>query len=452
VFATDDTIVAISTPAGRGGLGVIRLSGPESTRIALRLLRIDSPLVARHATLGHVHDPATGQRIDEVVATWFAAPHSYTGEDVVELSGHGSPMLLANIVRVSVAEGARLAEPGEFTLRAYLNGRLDLPQAEAVADLVEAVTPLQARAAMDQLEGTLTAAIARTDATLFDLCARLEASLDFPDEGFHFIARDETDRALAELRDELDRLIDQGRAGRVIREGRTAVIVGRPNAGKSSLFNALAGAARAIVTEIPGTTRDLLTERVDVCGLALTLIDTAGLRDARDEIEAEGVRRARQAQNVAALTVVVVDGSAPLTDEDLALIDSIGTAAIVVRAKSDLPSAWIAAGLQTTKPVVTLSALTGEGLSDLREAIAAALLGDENLRDVPAITNIRHLSLVEDARDSVQRARQALLAGTTEELILVDLTRARESLEQITGRRAPDDLLRHIFTRFCIGK
>ena len=256
-------------------------------------------------------------RIDQVIATWFAAPHSYTGEEVIEISGHGSPTLLAQVVKAAMTQGARLAEPGEFTLRAYLNGRLDLPQAEAVADLVEAVTPLQARAAMDQLEGTLTAAIARLDASLFDLCARLEASLDFPDEGFHFITREEAERVLSQLRDELDRLIDDGRAGRVIREGRSVVIAGRPNAGKSSLFNALLGAPRAIVTEIPGTTRDLLTELVDVNGLALTLIDTAGLREARDEIEAEGVRRALQAQQVAALTLVVVDGSQPLTPDDL---------------------------------------------------------------------------------------------------------------------------------------
>jgi len=316
VFATDDTIVAISTPPGLGGLGVIRLSGPDSSRIATALLNLAEPLTARHATFGHVHDPASGRRIDQVIATWFAAPHSYTGEDVIELSGHGSPMLLATIVGAAVAHGARPAEPGEFTLRAYLNGRLDLPQAEAVADLVEAVTPLQARAAMDQLEGTLTVVIGRIDASLFDLSARLEASLDFPDEGFHFITREDAARELAEIRDALSALIIDGRAGRVIREGRTVVITGRPNAGKSSLFNALAGAPRAIVTEIPGTTRDLLTERVDVNGLALTIVDTAGVREARDEIEAEGVRRARQAQQIAALTLVIADGSEPLRAED----------------------------------------------------------------------------------------------------------------------------------------
>jgi len=453
VFATDDTIVAISTPPGRGGLGVIRLSGPDSSRIATALLNLAEPLTARHATFGHVHDPSSGQRIDQVIATWFSAPHSYTGEDVIELSGHGSPMLLATIVSAAVAHGARPAEPGEFTLRAYLNGRLDLPQAEAVADLVEAVTPLQARAAMDQLEGTLTAAIGRIDASLFDLSARLEASLDFPDEGFHFITREDAARELGEIRDALSALVADGRAGRVIREGRTVVITGRPNAGKSSLFNALAGAPRAIVTEIPGTTRDLLTERVDVNGLALTIVDTAGVREARDEIEAEGVRRARQAQQIAALTLVIVDGSEPLLDEDLALIEAVASRAIVVQTKADLPRQWtideLRTGHEKAEPV---SAITGEGLGAFREKITASLLERDVLREPPAITNIRHLTLVEDSRDAVDRAIQALVTGATEELILVDLARARECLEHVTGRRAPDDLLLHIFTRFCIGK
>jgi tRNA modification GTPase len=453
VFATDDTIVAISTPPGRGGLGVIRLSGPDSCRIATALLNLAEPLTARHATFGHVHDPVSGKRIDQVIATWFAAPHSYTGDDVIELSGHGSPMLLATIVAAAVAHGARPAEPGEFTLRAYLNGRLDLPQAEAVADLVEAVTPLQARAAMDQLEGTLTAVIGRIDASLFDLSARLEASLDFPDEGFHFITREDAAREIAEIRDALSALIVDGRAGRVIREGRTVVITGRPNAGKSSLFNALAGAPRAIVTEIPGTTRDLLTERVDVNGLALTIVDTAGVREARDEIEAEGVRRARQAQQIAALTLVIADGSEPLLDEDRALVEAVASRALVVQTKADLPPLWAIAELgtrhETADPV---SAMTGQGLGELREKIAAALLDRDVHREPPAITNIRHLTLVEDSRDAVERAMHALVTGATEELILVDLARARECLEQVTGRREPDDLLLHIFTRFCIGK
>jgi len=269
VFSTSDTIVAIATPPGRGGIGVVRLAGPDAPRIAQTLIARSDPFTARHATLCTIAQPGTGT-VDQVVVTWFAAPHSYTGDDVVELSGHGSPVLLQRIVELAMRAGARLAEPGEFTLRAYLNDRLDLVQAEAVADLVDAVTPLQARAAMDQLEGTLTTAIARIDAALFDLSARLEASLDFPDEGFHFATREETRQDLDGIHASLSRLASDGRAGRVVREGRTVVIVGPPNAGKSSLFNALVGSARAIVTDVPGTTRDVLTERVDLAGVPVT--------------------------------------------------------------------------------------------------------------------------------------------------------------------------------------
>jgi tRNA modification GTPase len=453
VFAIDDTIVAIATPPGRGGIGVVRLSGPRAIPIARGLLDSREPLVARTATFARVVDPDSDRVLDQVVATWFAAPHSYTGEDVVEISGHGSPVLLARIVELAIAQGARLAEPGEFTLRAFLSGRMDLPQAEAVADLVEAVTPLQARAAMDQLEGTLTSAIRRVDAALFDLSARLEASLDFPDEGFHFVSRDETVGELSAIEGRLAALLEEGRAGRVIREGRTVVIAGLTNAGKSSLFNRLAGASRAIVTDIPGTTRDLLTERVDVGGLALTLVDTAGLREARDEVEAEGVRRAQQAQQVASLTLVVVDGHVPLTPAAREVIAAATAPKLVVRSKSDLAPAWTAedAGLPAGD-VIAVSAITGAGVDTLTARIAGVLTAREDLRDPPLISNIRHLALVQDARESVARAAQALTDGITEELVLTDLGRARTALEEITGRRTVDDLLIHIFTRFCIGK
>ena len=453
MFATDDTIVAIATPPGRGGIGVVRVSGPRALQIGRGLLESHIELAARSATFARVIDPASGRVLDQVVATWFAAPHSYTGEDVIELSGHGSPVLLGRIVEIAIGLGARLAEPGEFTLRAFLSGRMDLPQAEAVADLVEAVTPLQARAAMDQLEGTLTAAIRGVDTALFDLAARLEASLDFPDEGFHFVTRDDVVGELAQIEDRLSRLLEEGRAGRVIREGRTVVIAGRPNAGKSSLFNALAGADRAIVTSVPGTTRDLLTERVNIEGLALTVVDTAGLRDARDEVEAEGVRRAQDAQKVASLTLIVVDGSEPLTSEAREVIAGALSPKLVVQSKADLPAAWTPAELSAPDTdVVAASAITGQGLDALRQRIAEVLTSREDLRDPPLISNIRHLALVEDARDAMSRGLQALRDGATEELVLTDLGRAREALEEITGRRTVDDLLVQIFTRFCIGK
>jgi tRNA modification GTPase len=433
---------------------VVRIAGADAARIAGALLDRTEPLQPRHATFARVIDRSRGdtRAIDHVVATWFAAPHSYTGDDVVEISAHGSPPVLERLVRLAMAAGARLAEPGEFTLRAYLHGRLDLIQAEAVADLVDAVTPLQARAAMDQLEGTLTAAIGRLDAALFDLAARLEASLDFPDEGFHFTTRDEAAGEAARIATDLDALIESGRTGRVIREGRTVTILGRPNAGKSSLFNALVGAERAIVTDVPGTTRDLITERVDVSGLPVTLVDTAGIRESRDPIETEGVARTRQAQQIAALSIVVIDASTPLGAEDQALLQ-MTTPTVVVVSKIDLPRAWPTSALEAGRAnPIEVSALTGTGLAELRSGIAAGLCARDDWRDPPVISNVRHLALVEQARDAVRRAEAALAAGATEELVLVDLHDARRALEEIAGRRTADDLLRHVFARFCVGK
>lgn len=455
-FSTDDTIVAIATPAGRGGIGVVRLSGPDAPRIAQHLVGRGEPFAPRHATFSRIadsHQAPTTSIVDQVIVTWFSAPHSYTGDDVVEISGHGSPVLLQRVVELAMESGARLAEPGEFTLRAYLNGRLDLVQAEAVADLVDAVTPLQARAAMDQLEGTLTSTIGRIDARLFDLAARLEASLDFPEEGFHFITRDEAQAEIDAVESELSALARQGRAGRVVREGRMVVIAGRPNAGKSSLFNALVGAARAIVTDVPGTTRDMLTERVDINGVPVTLVDTAGLREPLDAIEAEGVARARQAQQVAALTLVVFDRSAPFTDVEQRLADDAPAPKVVAATKADLPPAWRTSDQDVERmAAVDVSAITGQGLDQLRARLVASLTDHEDLRDAPRISNVRHLALVDQAQGALTRAARALHDGATEELVLADLGAARRSLEEITGRRSPDDLLRHIFARFCVGK
>ncbi len=294
MFSPDDTIVAIATPPGRGGIGVVRISGPSARQVAATISIRTGPLEPRRATLAELR--VDGAPIDRAVLTFFPAPHSYTGEDVVEISAHGSPVVLRSIVTCSMHAGARLAEPGEFTFRAYLNGRIDLVQAEAVQDLVEAVTPLQARAAFDQLEGTLTARIRELDGALFDLSARLEASLDFPDEGYHFIEPTSAADEINTIAEKLESLLADAGRGRLVREGAQVAIVGRPNSGKSSLFNRLAGAGRAIVTDIPGTTRDLVTEVIDIDGAAITLVDTAGVHgSAADAVEEEGIARARAA-------------------------------------------------------------------------------------------------------------------------------------------------------------
>ena len=446
-FNPDDTIVAIATPPGRGGLGVVRISGPDAERIARSITDHEGALTPRHATLTRVR--AGGDTVDQAVVTFFAAPNSYTRENVVEISAHGSPVLLRGIVTACIAAGARLAEPGEFTFRAFLRGRIDLVQAEAVRDLVDAVTPLQARAAFDQLEGTLTTEIREIDARLFELAARFEASLDFPEEGYHFVD-DSAATEIEQLSARLTALLADAGRGRLVREGGHVVLTGRPNVGKSSLFNALAGAGRAIVTDIPGTTRDLLTEVVDVDGVPITLVDTAGLRRAEtDVVETEGMARAHAARSVAELVLVVLDRSVPLTADDRLLLDeTAGMPRLIVATKRDLPAAWSS----EQDHALAVSAWTGEGLDELRTAIATALGGTEPRRDTPAITNVRHAELIARARDALNRAAAASRARTPEEFVLVDVNEARAALEEVTGARTADDVLAAIFDKFCIGK
>lgn len=450
MFSVDDTIVAIATPSGRGGIGVVRISGPRSPEIAAALTLHDAPLEPRRATFARL--TAAGGMADQVLLTFFPAPHSYTGEDVVEISGHGSPVLLRAIVESAMDEGARLAEPGEFTLRAFLHQRIDLVQAEAVGDLIDAVTPLQARAAYDQLEGTLTNEIARIDGQLFDLSVRLEASLDFPDEGYHFVGSGDAAREIAGIVREVDALLGAASRGRLIREGLHVVLAGRPNAGKSSLFNCLAGEGRAIVTATPGTTRDLVTETVDVEGIPMTVVDTAGVHaGAVDPVEIEGIARAVAVRDVAHVVVVVLDRSRSLDADDRALLDATtDRRRVVVASKADLAPAWDAGALNGAAAVVA-SATTGEGIDRLRRALVEAAAG-EPTRDLPAITNVRHMELMTGARAALERAEAAAGAGTPEEFVLADLNEARRRFEEVTGARTPDDVLHEIFARFCIGK
>ena len=451
MFSPDDTIVAIATPPGRGGIGVVRISGPHAAGVASGIVTRRQPLEPRRATFTRVRAagfPSASSRVDTVVVTFFPSPQSYTGQDVVEVSAHGSPVVLRAIVQAAVAAGARLARPGEFTLRAFLSGKLDLVQAEAVADLIAAATPLQARVAFDQLEGTLTERITAIDAELFDLIAKLEASLDFPDEGFHFIESREIAGRIGAVVQQLDGLLADARRGRMIREGATVVVTGRPNVGKSSLFNVLAGTDRAIVTNVPGTTRDLITEAVEIDGIAVTLVDTAGAREALDIVEREGVARGARARDVADLVIVVLDGSKPLTDDDKALLDrTADRPRVVVLNKADRAAAF------KRDDAMRVSAVQGEGLDGLRQAIGSMLAGGEALRDTAVISNLRHVGLLEDARADLARAcAAARQGGVPEEILLVDLQAARTRFDEIVGVRTSEDVLQHIFERFCIGK
>jgi tRNA modification GTPase len=460
MFTTDDTIVAIATPSGRGGIGVVRVSGPKAVEVVEAILHLTTPLRPRQATFLRLRTGAaleTGHDVrDHVVATYFPAPHSYTGEHVVEISAHGSPPVLHGIVERAMRSSARLAEPGEFTLRAFLNGRMDLVQAEAVADLIDAVTPLQARAAFDQLDGTLTGRIASIDARLFDLIARIEASLDFPDEGYHFVEADEAAETMRSIERELGTLVCDAKRGALLRDGARVVIAGRPNVGKSSLFNVLLRAERAIVTSQPGTTRDLVSETVDIDGVPIDLIDTAGVRQTEDEVEVEGVSRARAAWATADLLLVLVDRSVPLEIADFDLLkETEGLPRLVVANKSDLPAAWN--GAEVRVPFESVSSRTGEGFGELRQAVGTALGRGSALthRDTPAVTNVRHAALLDRARQALSRAYQSVedpAGPIAEEFVLTDLQDARAALEEVTGKRTSDDVLRHIFARFCVGK
>jgi tRNA modification GTPase len=469
MFSTSDTIVAIATPSGHGALGVVRVSGPAACHVAGVILTTERPLIPRHATFTRVRGADGGSNgnrdrssafSDQVIATYFQHPASYTGEDVVEISAHGSPVVLHQILKAAMHAGARLAEPGEFTLRAFLNGRLDLVQAEAVADLIEAVTPLQARVAFDQLEGTLTAEIEAVDGLLFEMVARFEASIDFPEEGYHFVDPQRTADELGAIEARVVRLLSGARHGRLIREGAQVVIAGRSNVGKSSLFNALLGTGRAIVTAAPGTTRDFVTEMTDLQGVRVALVDTAGERgtfDPIEEVEQEGIARARQARAIAQLVLVVLDRSQALTDVDRHLLDETSDSRrVIVVNKIDLPDAWCSDALQDlSRSVFPISVRTGEGLDRLKACLVEALGGGDVERDTAAVTNIRHIELLERAQQALHQARQAITDSggrLSEEFVLADLQAARHAFEEITGARTADDVLTHIFGRFCIGK
>lgn len=454
MFSVDDTVVAIATPPGRGGIGVVRVSGTRATDVAASVLRLRRPLAPRLATLTGVRrDVSSGGVVgDQVIATFFPGPHSFTGEDVVEISAHGSPVVLRGIVEAAMAAGARLAHRGEFTLRAFVHGKVDLVQAEAIGDLVAALTPEQARVACEQLDGNLTRRLALLHEALFELITRLEASLDFPDEGYHFVKSGEVADRLASLLHELGVLLVHARRGRSIREGATVVLAGRPNVGKSSLFNALVGHDRAIVTPVPGTTRDMVTETLDVFGVAVTLVDTAGFRETDDLVEGEGVRRGVRSRDAADLVVVVIDPTAAMTDDDRRLLAATAAAPrVVVSSKADMAGrseCEVAVDLQT-------SARAGAGLPELRALIATALIGQEpgTTTESPALSNLRHIALLEEAKGHIQAAYTAVCRDAVpEEFLLTHLQAARGQFDEVVGRRTSDDVLDRIFSTFCVGK
>ncbi len=494
---TNDTIAAIATPPGRGGIGILRLSGPDAVAIASPLLRLAAPLATGRSRFCEIVDPASNQKLDEAIATYFRAPRSYTGEDVVEIAAHGSPVLLDFLLRQTIAQGARLANPGEFTERAFVAGRLDLTQAEAVRDLIDAQTLYQARVAAAQLDGALSRRIAPIKAALVQLIAQLEAGIDFAEDDTPTLSSPEFLALTAPIADDLAALSHSFEHGRLVHSGVTLAIVGEPNVGKSSLFNRLVERERAIVTDTPGTTRDLVTERVSLGGIPIELVDTAGLRTATaavplDEAERLGIRKSREALAEADLVLLVLDASQPgdrdqrpdqlleraegqpslLWGETAPLLDALrNRRAIVILNKSDLlhrsagKPATSAHGLANLKqrqaqiaaalphcPILLTSAETGEGLVTLRQTIQQQLQIPATLGEGGLITNLRQHQAVQSAHVAVRSAREAAPASIPHEMLLLDLYTALRELDALTGETTPDDILNLIFSTFCIGK
>jgi tRNA modification GTPase len=449
----DDTIVAIATPPGRGGLGVIRLSGPEATAIAAPMLRLRHSLEPGRATLAELVEPEPpGARIDEVVVTYFQKPHSYTADDILEISAHGSPVVLRHIVEIALARGARLAEPGEFTMRAFLNGRIDLAQAEAVRDLIDSQTLYQAQVAAQQLGGALSRNLQPAKKQLVELIALLEAGIDFADDDVPVLPAATIHAHLAEVRAPLEILANSFAYGKIVHEGLTLAIVGRPNVGKSSLFNRLVERDRAIVTPTPGTTRDLISESVAIGGIPLRLIDTAGIRQALDEAETIGIQKSMEALAEADMVLIVLDASQPLAAEDSDLLAQVGRRkAIVVENKADLVTA-LPPRPQFTATVIRTSARTGDGIPALRAEILRQIQGDGAATEASFLTNLRHQRLVEQSLQSLTATANAVAGRVPHEMVLLDLYAALRALDEITGATTTDDILNLIFGTFCIGK
>jgi tRNA modification GTPase len=448
---TGDTIAAVSTPPGRGGIGIVRVSGPDGRAFVERVLRFADRTPAWKAwsaTLASLVD-AEDRVVDQVVVTYFPAPRSYTAEDVIEIACHGSPVILRYALERLCQAGARLAEPGEFTLRAYVNGRIDLPQAEAIRDLIAATTLYQARIAAQQAEGSVSRRLKPVKEQLLELIALLEAGIDFAEDDISVAPAEEIVRRLEPIEAAVAALAASFAYGKLVHEGFTLAIVGRPNVGKSSLFNRLLEQDRAIVTEIPGTTRDVVSETASLSGIPVKLLDTAGIRLGQDVVESLGIERSYQAMADADLTLVVVDASQRLTDADDTLIARAAAEgkSLVAANKADLE------GRASVPGALRVSALTGTGIEELRQAIVDAVAPRGHLEQEGGfITSLRHEQLLRESGEALAQARTAVTVGIPHEMLLLDLYAALRPIDAITGATTADDILNRIFSTFCIGK
>ena len=464
-LSLDDTIAAIATPPGEGALGIVRLSGPDTFAIADRLFRPSRPMRPSQAnthTVHHGHIVDGDVVVDEVLMTVLRAPRTYTRQDMIEITGHGGMLPLRRIVELALHAGARLAEPGEFTKRAFLNGRIDLAQGEAVLDVIRARTEVSLRAALQQLGGHLSQRISTLHEELANLVAHVEATIDFPEEDIASVATAQCRERLQRLVAELARLESSAKTGRILREGAAVVLCGRPNVGKSSLLNALLRTNRAIVTPIPGTTRDTIEELLNLRGLPVRLVDTAGVTVTEDPIEREGVERSRHAIQQADLLLLILDSAQPLSSADRAFFSDVRalrngatSEPLIVINKNDLPTRLErdAIAREWSGAPLRISALRGEGLTELEDAMAERLWsGTVDIADGALVTNVRHQESLRQARVACAAALAAITRQETLECIALDLREASEHLGEILGINVQEDLLERIFKQFCIGK
>lgn len=451
-----DTIAAISTPIGEGGIGIVRISGPDSLSIAGKIFSSKSSggLKSHRFSYGVVTDPVSRDVVDEAMTVFMKGPNSYTREDVVEIQCHGGTLVVSRVLSLVVSAGARLAHPGEFTKRAFLNGRIDLVQAEAIMDVISSRTDASLALAQHQREGLLSKRIAGVRESVLHALAFIEAVIDFPEEDIDVAIEGDVMGRIAPAIAELESLISGFDEGKVIRDGVSVVIAGKPNVGKSSLLNTLLKEKRAIVTSVPGTTRDLIEEVVNIEGLPVRLLDTAGIRESEDHVEQEGVRLTLERIPRADLVLFVVDGSAPFTVEDESILQAIGAKpCIVVKSKADLP-----AGCELPAEVggvsVSLSTVTGDGVGELRKAIHSTFVHGKatDSREYVAVSRARHRDALVRGLDALERFRGNLAAGVSHELLPIDLRDALDAVGSVTGETTADDVLDLIFSSFCIGK
>lgn len=456
----EDTIAAVATPYGEGGIGIIRISGEDALDILNDIFEPanrERGIVSRMMTYGTVVDRENGLTVDEAMAVYMKGPKTYTAEDVVEIDCHGSVVSLRKTLALALRSGARMAEPGEFTKRAFLNGRLDLSQAEAVIYVVSAKTEKSFDVAMAQLEGGLSARVRDIRKQLMDLLVDITVNIDYPDEDIEEITYDNLSRNISLIGEMIEKLLSTASSGRMIREGIRVAIVGRPNVGKSSLMNALLRESRAIVTEIPGTTRDTIEEAVSIRDIPVYLVDTAGIRDTADRVEQLGIERSKEAFNSADLVILIVDGSSQLSDEDRDIARYLtGRQALILVNKTDLGRVVTDAQLQEMAPgadIIESSVISGRGIDEVEEFIEEMVYGGSvTQHESVMVNNVRHAELLRQAKESVGDALMMAEAGEALDFIEVDVRDAYDRLGEIIGETVADDIINEVFSRFCLGK